>query len=386
MTLKNFALVVFSLFISTKLHAQDYDTDRLRMETIRKMIDESRRKAILNLTFDEWGAVYTWKNNLGSDLREFGFDLYSKFTQFGKRYGIIKLPNDTITKANYELVNAVFNGGVIVANNNKLGMIDSMGKLAIPTEYDEIFPFINGRGFVLKNKKYAAATYAGKIITPFVFDQVSIFSDDAAIVGIGGRVGYINSDGNYISQPQYNNGTFFFNGFAKVFSDRWETLLKNEKLTNPRKPNVTVGFTKSIPFLINKKGSKIFTGESMDNFSISGNSFATIGRNFYIDGSKYYFESVIDTTGKIIVQFDRKLQIADFTNDWIIVTNPISGYSGVIGLEGKTLLPTSFYRIEALQYQEKTLGRAYFDKDIYYYIDKNCNCIEFENIKCPEKN
>jgi hypothetical protein len=230
-------------------------------------------------------------------------------------------------------VNGAFNGGIVVANNNKVGRLDSRGNLFIPTQYDEIIPFNGGRRFVMKDGKYAAITYTGKLLTPFIFENVGGFSNDAALV-IEKKKGGIDRDSKYIVLPQFNEATQFFKGFAKIYFDKWETIYKREATQGKRTTNVNVGYTKSIPFLLNKKGEKNFSGKDGDEIVISENSYALIARGEYIDGDKQYFASLIDTTGKVIIPFDRKFNISALKKEWIIVKNPFTGYSGVINYDG----------------------------------------------------
>lgn len=367
------------------LKAQNYNEERTRMEIIEKFRNSAEQKFIPVLSFEEWQVLHNWTNAANADLTKFGFDLYSKFTQSGKRYGIIKLPGDTITKAIFEIVNGAFNGGIVVANNNKVGMVDSSGTLVIPTQYDEIIPFNSGRGFVMKGGKYAAITYTGKLLTPFVFENVGGFSNDVALVIEKNRGGYIDRDGKYIVQPQFNEATQFFKGFAKIYFDKWETIYKGEATQGKRTTNVNVGYTKSIPFLLNKKGEKIFSGKEGDEIVVSENSYALIARGEYIDGDKQYFASLIDTTGKVIIPFDRKLNISALTKEWIIVKNPFTGYAGVINYDGSELLKTTFFAIEPLKYNGSKLAKVFFDDNTFFYVDKYCKCVEFEGVKCPDK-
>ena len=385
MKLKALPLFLLSLFSIIHLKAQNYNEERARMEIIEKFKNSALEKTITVLSFEEWQALYDWTHATNTDLTKYGFDRYSKFTQSGKLYGILKLASDTITKAMFEVVIAAFNGGVVVANNNKVGMVDSIGNLAIPTQYDEIIPFSGDRGFVMKDGKYAAITYTGKLLTPFLFDNVGGFSNGVSLVIEKGRGGYIDRNGKYIAQAQFNDATQFVRGFAKIYFDKWETIYKGEATQGRRTTNVDVGYTKSIPFLLNSKGAKIFTGKDGDDIAISENAYALIGRNVYIDGDKYYFESMVDTAGRVIIPFDRKLNITALTKDWIIVKNLITGHIGVINYAGTELLKTTFSAIEPLKYNDGKLGKVFFDDNNFFYIDKNCKCIEFEGIKCPDK-
>lgn len=373
------------LLFSFNINGQITREEQASLEVQKTISNSVNEKKMTILPLEKWAALHIWEMATDADLTKYGFTRYSKYTQAGKLYGIIKLPNDTITKTIFEYVIASFNKGIVVANNGKVGMIDTLGKLTIPTEYDEIIPFINNRGFVKKDNKYAAITYQGKLLTPFQFDEVGGYNDDISVVIVGGKIGYIDRNGKYILQPQFDDASHFFNGIAKVYSNKWESLYKGDAYQGNRLLNVNVGSTHKIPFLINKRGLKFFTGQYDDDIEISQNSFAIIGRYVFINGDKYYFESVVDTSGKVIVPFDKKLRIKSLTKEWIIIENSSSGNIGVVNYNGVELLKTSFVAVDPLKYNDEKLGVAYFDEKNYFYIDKNCKCIEFEGIKCPDK-
>lgn len=367
------------------LRAQDLSSMQKRLEATQKVVFARENRLQAQLEFEEYDALYAGNSYFSDDLSQFGFALYERFTQSGRKYGIIKLPTDTITKAIFENINGAFRRAVVVSNNNKLGMIDSTGKLVIPTQYDEITSLINDRCFVKQNGKYALATYTGKILTPFLYDAVDGFFSGICAVTLNKRVGFIDENGKLISEPQFNNATRFYNGFSRIYYDKWETVYKAQIIQNRKPGTVTVGYTKSIPFLINTKGTKVFSGKSGDAIYISTNHFAVIGRNEIIDGNKYYLETVIDTLGNTLLSIDRKLNVYAFSNEWIIVQNPFTQLFGTTDLKGKDLLKTSFVDIESLKYNNNSLGKAYITKENFFYIDKNCKCVEFDGVKCPDK-
>jgi hypothetical protein len=68
-----------------------------------------------------------------------------------------------------------------------------------------------------------------------------------------------------------------------------------------------------------------------------------------------------------------------------VISNSCKENCGVLNFEGKELLKPTFWGVEALQFNEGKLGKVYFDENTFFYVDKNCNCVEFDNVKCPEK-
>lgn len=375
------SLVLSASVIAIAFTSYGQSDDVLKAETVTKMIKFRQQKLLLKLSIEEWLTTATsW---VSQDYTTFGY--YEKYTMSGKKFGIIKLPADTLTKALYQDVYGEFGYGVAVGNSSKLGFVDSTGKLVVPTEYDEIMCFDDRNGFVKKNNKIALVSYTGKILTPFIFDEVDGFYDNVSWVMIKGKQGYIDRSGNYVSPCQFNKASSFVNGFAKIYYDKWEQIEKLTYYQGFKEKTVNVGYTKSIPFILNAKGQKIFAGKDGDIIMVSEDSNAVIGRNIYINKDPFYVESVIDRNGKVIIPFDRKVTIHGITKDWFIVYDPFSHLYGVYNKSGKELLKPTFYTIQPIQYNDDKLGAAFFDEENFFYMDKNCKCVKFDDVDCPEK-
>jgi len=383
--LKLNAVILTSLISLTvlKSHAQDVN-EMDKMELVKQVMYERDNGLSPTRSFKLWQTSfylnsYSWSD----DLSQFDFDLYEKITMSGRRYGLIKHKTDTLTKALFELVHGAFKCGIVVSSNSKLGFVDTSGKLIVPMEFDEIKTFDFQNGFVRKNGKFALVNSSGKVLTPYLFDDVAGFSDDICLVAIGNKYGYINRLGQNIVTPQFNNATHFFNGFAKIYFDKWEQIEKLRLTQGRRTANVNIGYTQSVPFLINKKGLKVFTGEDGDDISISDKGFALIGRYFYNDGDKFWRQSVIDINGKEVISFQRNYWVKGFMNDWIIVMNPQTKLLGLVDFKGKELLKPSFVEITPLVFKDNTLAKAFFDKNNFMFVDKDGKCISFDGVACP---
>ena len=76
------------------------------------------------------------------------------------------------------------------------------------------------------------------------------------------------------------------------------------------------------------------------------------------------------------------------TKNWIIVRDMGNGGTyGILNYQGKELLKPVFGGFNSLQFNGGKLGKAYYGSAAsdFFYIDKNCNCVEFNNVKCPDK-
>ncbi len=352
---------------------------------LAQQVKYERENGFLGLrSFKLWQTYfYLSSYDYSEDLSKFDFDLYERITTSGRRYGLIKHKTDTITKAVFDLIHGAFQSGVVVSSNGKLGFVDTSGKLILPFEFEEIKIFDFKNGFVKKGGKYALANYNGKLLTQFVFDEAAGFSDDICLVMVGNRQGYINRLGQYIIQPQFNNGTHFFGGFARIYYDKWEQIEKGHIYQGKRSTNVSIGYTQSIPFLINKRGAKVFAGEDGDEIAISELGMALITRAFYENGDKYWRQMIIDTLGREIIGFNRNLMIGGINKNWILVWNPQTRLIGLTDLKGKEILKPSFTNISPMSFNEGKLAKAYFDKDNFMYIDKNGRCTPFDGVVCP---
>ncbi|WP_455498997.1 WG repeat-containing protein [Coprobacter sp.] len=85
------------------------------------------------------------------------------------------------------------------------GWCDSDGKIVIPARYEKAFGFFNSdRAPVLIGDKWAYIDRKGTVVIKPQFDRSLPFVGNLAAVWVGDYIGFINKDGRYEINPQYN--------------------------------------------------------------------------------------------------------------------------------------------------------------------------------------
>ena len=120
-------------------------------------------------------------------------------------------------------------GLAAVRQGGKWGFIDESGALVIPCQWDYVGSFSNGRALVfngsLKSMNYPdEGSYGfidaqGKLICDG-WEYAGDYADGCARVMLDGKYGYIDLDGAYVSQPQWDFASDFSSGFGMVFTGR----------------------------------------------------------------------------------------------------------------------------------------------------------------------
>ena len=101
----------------------------------------------------------------------------------------------------------------------KKGYMNKLGKIVIPTEYDEAYAFSNGMAKVAKNGHYGFVNANGLLVINCSYDDAVDFSDGIGIVKQNGKYGYINKQGKLIGQVNFDEAQPFTFGIAKVRRD-----------------------------------------------------------------------------------------------------------------------------------------------------------------------
>ena len=159
------------------------------------------------------------------------------------KYGIIEISSgEIIIPFIYKKLEDYKNEQLILAKNNKdkFGFIDINNNIVIPFEYDDAKNFSEGLAYVAKYKGYATLWFGetvrtlksgfinkkGEIVIPLKFADNSIqkpyFKEGLAPIGIGvnnifaNLFGYINTKGEFVIEPQFQEANPFKNGVASV--------------------------------------------------------------------------------------------------------------------------------------------------------------------------
>lgn len=92
-----------------------------------------------------------------------------------------------------------------IAQGDKIGYINSSGKITILPEYDEAGRFSEGLAVVSKDEKYGVINKKNERIVNFIYDEISTFENGRAIVLIGEEYKVIDRSGRFISNLAFKD-------------------------------------------------------------------------------------------------------------------------------------------------------------------------------------
>ena len=200
--------------------------------------------------------------------------------------GLINRKGELLIEPQFEIIKS-FEGNFARAKKNSLwGIIDKSGKTVVPFEYDDIgeyhqniswaqkhgsFGVINGVQFIevdadkiwdfspqkiayaKKDDKIGFINSDGKWIIEPQFDKARAMNLDLAPISIGKKWGFVDINGKIVIDPQFEDAeTFADNGLAPVKAKKWGFVDKNGTLVIPAESDITAGF--STLFKSNEKG------------------------------------------------------------------------------------------------------------------------------------
>lgn len=171
----------------------------------------------------EWNYAYGFKEGIARVFT--GITKNNGMPQEGL-YGYMKLDGARIRPQWLDACD--FSEGLAaVRQGGKWGFIDENGMLVIPCQWDYVGSFSNGRALVfngtLKSMNYPDEGNYGFIdahgnLISYGWEYAGDYADGCARVMLGGKYGYIDIDGVYVSEPQWDYASDFLSGFGMVFT------------------------------------------------------------------------------------------------------------------------------------------------------------------------
>ncbi|MCF8243925.1 MAG: WG repeat-containing protein [Saprospiraceae bacterium] len=102
----------------------------------------------------------------------------------------------------------------VFKKEEKYGLIDTLGRLAVGVHYENIGSFSEGRLAAKRNNVWGFVDGNGREVVPCRFDEVGPFSDGLAAARLGSKWGYIDRHGSVELDFQYSKAGKFSNGLA----------------------------------------------------------------------------------------------------------------------------------------------------------------------------
>lgn len=119
----------------------------------------------------------------------------------------------------YNSLLALDDGYIIASQNSdkKFGLIDTIGRIIIPFEYDEMAAPSEGLFLTQLNDKYGYINKKNHVVIDHEFTYASPFSEGLAAASKSSLIGYINRKGDFEIKEKFSSADDFEYGYAQVF-------------------------------------------------------------------------------------------------------------------------------------------------------------------------
>lgn len=113
------------------------------------------------------------------------------------------------------------NGLAIVLIDDKVGYIDTNGKMVIPPQLDfenivYSYSFVEGLKIIISDTKYGYIDVKGNVVISSQFNDARDFSEGLAAIKIKDKWGFIDKQGDIVISPQFDDVGDFCEGLARV--------------------------------------------------------------------------------------------------------------------------------------------------------------------------
>lgn len=280
------------------------------------------------------------------------------------RWGFINIKGKLIIQAEYEEVGNFSEGLCAVKQNNRWGFIDKTGKIVVEPKYKAVWEFFDGLAEVLDEKnKVGFINQKGEMAIKPQYE--SAWNDDPILVKKEGKYFYINREnGEKLSLGGFRYATpFTANKWAIVETQKGYGCIQTNGnyLIEPQYDELKTGGDNFIGYrkngkwgILNEAGDIIIEAKFQDIGKFENNVTYAVKTNRY---------GLIDTTGQFIIEPQYAQIWYAQEGLWAIVNN--DGKHGFIDSEGKIILPPTYDTV--LRFQE---GRTAIMKDeLWAYIN-----------------
>lgn len=153
----------------------------------------------------------------------------NKNTSFERSYssGFLNRKLKTVLPCNYRNIYPSGNGMLVACQNtdSKYGLVDTLGRIRIPFQYEEIGFYGDGMFPVKQGQFYGYLNEFGKTIIPFSFSYAHPFSDGLAGAKRNGLYGFIDKHGKFSISEKFQEVGQFKGGYASVRINDFATII-----------------------------------------------------------------------------------------------------------------------------------------------------------------
>ncbi len=142
----------------------------------------------------------------------------------GDLYGYFNTSGEQVLPFAYTTAFDFVNGIAKVKAGNKYGVIDKSGTFLVMPEFEKLFVSPDSVVVAKNDSGYGMIKLPMDTVMPFSFEYVGMFNQNRALVIDEGKYGYINANGEWVIEPNYEvdpstvNYADFNNGYAKYKS------------------------------------------------------------------------------------------------------------------------------------------------------------------------
>jgi hypothetical protein len=133
-----------------------------------------------------------------------------------EKLGFIDSRGRVIVPPTYDDGGYFHQGCAYVSRNGKFGFIDTLGRVVVPPKYDTVSDFWEGLAMVARQGRTGYVNLAGKEVIPLQFERGETFSESLAAVRLQGKWGFIDHSGRVVIQPRFFQPAYFSQGIAAV--------------------------------------------------------------------------------------------------------------------------------------------------------------------------
>lgn len=148
-------------------------------------------------------------------------------------YGLYSLSTKKDSGEIYETVDYSETSDYIIVSTIEgyYGVLDAKGTVLVEATADYIYD--RGSYYAIeKDEKLALFNKKTRKLSSYKYDEISEFetvgNSKIAIVGIGGKYGYIKEDGSYLLQPVYDDISGFLGGYSIITKDNLKGFINTK--------------------------------------------------------------------------------------------------------------------------------------------------------------
>lgn len=184
-------------------------------------------------------------------------------SQNGK-FGLLDSDMEPVTDFEWDNISSIYNDIGAACKDGKWAIIDESGKNITDYIYDDVamdeYGFCNKQGliFVKKGTQYNIINENGESVGNLSFKNVKCFNEDGyAAVSQNGKWGFVDSEGEMVTECIYDDALSFCNGYAAVASNGlWGYIDEDNYVMIKATLNSASSFSDVGTALIEKDGEK----------------------------------------------------------------------------------------------------------------------------------